>query len=178
MTVNLDCLIFFDCFSKRAHLRRPGQLIRSTRGADQGSVDRQDHGRESCVSRHARAGPLARRASTLARGWTEGKCWDIQIDDISGAEREFNQQGDYLFINDSKNGLIEPHLRQEEHCPIEKSSARDSRPISCCHRSRFCGLDLADLLILGNPDSGRQLITALRRFCLSTAFASGISLRR
>jgi hypothetical protein len=67
MTVNLDCLIFFDCFSKRAHLRRPGQLIRSTRGADQGSVDRQDHGRESCVSRHARAGPLARRASTLAR---------------------------------------------------------------------------------------------------------------
>ena len=24
-----------DCFSKRAHLRRPGQLIRSTRGADQ-----------------------------------------------------------------------------------------------------------------------------------------------
>ena len=100
MTVNLDCLIFFDCFSKRAHLRRPGQLIRSTRGADQGSVDRQDHGRESCVSRHARAGPLARRASTLARArahaWTEGKCWDIQIDDISGAEREFNQQGDYL----------------------------------------------------------------------------------
>jgi len=62
MTVNLDRLIFFDCFSKRAHLRRPGQLIRSTRGADQGSVDRQDHGRESCVSRHARAGPLARRA--------------------------------------------------------------------------------------------------------------------
>jgi hypothetical protein len=83
-----------------------------------------------------------------------------------------------LFIRDSKNGLVEQHLRQEEHCPIEKSSARDSRPISCCHRNRFCGLDLADLLILGNPDSGRQLITALRRFCLSTAFASGISLRR
>src|SRR3984893_11014720 len=67
MTVNLDRLIFFDCFSKRAHLRRPGQLIRSTRGADQGSVDRQDHGRESCVSRHARAGPYARRAGALAR---------------------------------------------------------------------------------------------------------------
>jgi len=60
--VSSDRLIFFDCFSKQAHLRRPGQLIRSTRGADQGSVDRQDHGRESCVSRHARAGPLARRA--------------------------------------------------------------------------------------------------------------------
>jgi hypothetical protein len=28
---NLDRLIFFDCFSKLAHLRRPGQLIRSTR---------------------------------------------------------------------------------------------------------------------------------------------------
>jgi hypothetical protein len=108
----------------------------------------------------------------------EGLVSKSSIDDISGAEREFNQQGDYLFINDSKNGLIEQHLRQEEHCPIEKSSARDSRPISCCHRNRFCGLDLADLLILGNPDSGRQLITALRRFCLSTAFASGISLRR
>jgi hypothetical protein len=39
------------------------ELIRSTRA----SVDRQDHGRESCVSRHARAGPLARRAGTLAR---------------------------------------------------------------------------------------------------------------
>src|SRR6202035_3367755 len=49
--VSSDRLIFFDCFSKQAHLRRPGQLIRSTRGADQGSVDRQDHGRESCVSR-------------------------------------------------------------------------------------------------------------------------------
>jgi hypothetical protein len=52
--VSSDRLIFFDCFSKQAHLRRPGQLIRSTRGADQGSVDRQDHGRESCVSRRAR----------------------------------------------------------------------------------------------------------------------------
>jgi hypothetical protein len=48
----------------------------------------------------------------------------------------------------------------------------------CIHVHEFCGLDLADLLILGNPDSGRQLITALRRFCLSIAFASGISLRR
>jgi hypothetical protein len=72
MTVNLDRLIFFDCFSERAHLRRPGQLIRSTRGADQGSVDRQDHGRESCVSRHARAGPLARRAGALARARVTG----------------------------------------------------------------------------------------------------------
>jgi len=25
MTVNLDCLIFFDCFSKRARLRRPAR---------------------------------------------------------------------------------------------------------------------------------------------------------
>jgi hypothetical protein len=30
-SASLDRLIFFDCFSKRAHLRRPGQLIRSTR---------------------------------------------------------------------------------------------------------------------------------------------------
>jgi hypothetical protein len=118
----------------------------------------------------------------------EGLVSKSSIDDISGAEREFNQQGDYLFTNDSKNGLVEQHLRQEEHCQIEKSSAPDSRLISFCHRNRmclfcihvhaFCGLDLADLLILGNPDSGWQLITALRRFCLSTAFASGISLRR
>jgi class 3 adenylate cyclase len=35
--------------------------------ADQGSVDRQDHGRESCVSRHARAGPHASRAGVVAR---------------------------------------------------------------------------------------------------------------
>jgi hypothetical protein len=118
----------------------------------------------------------------------EGLVSKSSIDDISGAEREFNQKGDYSFISDSKNGLVEQHLRQEEHCPIEKSSARDSHHISCYHRNRmclfcihvhaFCGVDLVDLLILGNPDSGRQLITALRRFCLSTAFASGISLRR
>jgi hypothetical protein len=50
------------------------------------------------------------------------------IDDISGAEREFNQQDDYLFIRNSKNGLVKRHLRQEEHYPIEKSSARESRP--------------------------------------------------
>ena len=101
MTVNLDCLIFFDCFSKRAHLRRPGQLIRSTRGADQGSVDRQDHGRESCVSRHARAGPLARRAGTLARErahvWTEGKCWSRMLNTLAAiADRKagFRSLGD------------------------------------------------------------------------------------
>jgi hypothetical protein len=122
------------------------------------------------------------------RPMLEGLVSKSSIDAISGAEREFNEQGDYLFISDSKNGLVEQHLRKEEHCPIEKSSARDRRSISYCHRNRmclffihlhvFCGLDLADLMILGNPDSGRQLITALRRFCLSTAFASGSSIRR
>src|SRR5258706_3083563 len=61
MTVDLDRLIFFDCFSKRAHLRRPGQLIRSTRGADQGSVDRQDHGRESQSSSSSKWRRLAQR---------------------------------------------------------------------------------------------------------------------
>ena len=103
------------------------------------------------------------------RPMLEGLVSKSSIDDISGAEREFKQQGDYLFISDYKNGLVEQHLRQEEHCPIGKSSLRDSRPISLCHHNRmclfcihvhaFCGLDLADLLILGNPDSGRQLIT-------------------
>jgi hypothetical protein len=58
----------------------------------------------------------------------EGLVSKSSIDDISGAEREFKQQGDYLFISDSKNGLVEQHLRQEEHCQTEKSSARDSRP--------------------------------------------------
>jgi hypothetical protein len=62
MTVNLDRLIFFDCFSKQAHLGRPSRANPLDPSADQGSVDRQDHWRESCVSRHARAGPLARRA--------------------------------------------------------------------------------------------------------------------
>ena len=60
-------LIFFDCFSKRAHLRRPGRANPLDPSADQGSVDRQDHGRESCVSRHARAGPYARRAGGRLR---------------------------------------------------------------------------------------------------------------
>ena len=46
-------LIFFDCFSKRAHLRRPGRANPLDPSADQGSVDRQDHGRESDASRHA-----------------------------------------------------------------------------------------------------------------------------
>ena len=43
----------------------------------------------------------------------EGLVSKSSIDDISGAEREFNQQGDYLFIRDYKNGLVEQHLRQE-----------------------------------------------------------------
>ena len=57
------------------------ELIRSTRSADQGSVDRQDHGRESGVSRHARAGPHARQAGAFARvrahALLEGKCWHL-----------------------------------------------------------------------------------------------------
>src|SRR6202011_2812145 len=40
-------LIFFDCFSKQAHLERPGRANPLDPSADQGSVDRQDHGRES-----------------------------------------------------------------------------------------------------------------------------------
>jgi hypothetical protein len=48
----------------------------------------------------------------------EGLVSKSSIDDISGAERGFNRQGDYLFIRDSKNGLVEQHLRREEHCPI------------------------------------------------------------
>jgi len=74
-------LIFFDCFSKRAHLRRPGRANPLDPSADQGSVERQDHGRESGVSRHARAGPHARRAGAFARvrahALPEGKCWPI-----------------------------------------------------------------------------------------------------
>jgi hypothetical protein len=75
---NLARLIFFDCFSKRVHLRRPGRANPLDPSADQGSVDRQDHGRESGVSRHARAGPHARRAGALPRARAhavaEGKC--------------------------------------------------------------------------------------------------------
>jgi hypothetical protein len=80
-------LIFFDCFSKRAHLRRPGRANPLDPSADQGSVDRQDHGRESGVSRHARAGPQARRAGALARarahasrrGSVRGRLYGLQF---------------------------------------------------------------------------------------------------
>jgi hypothetical protein len=75
MTVNLapfDILIVF----QNGHIS--GALAELDPSADQGSVDRQDHGRESCVSRHARAGPHARRAGALARARAhalpEGKC--------------------------------------------------------------------------------------------------------
>ena len=66
-SLNIDRLIFLIVFQKRAHLGRPGRANPLDPSADQGSVDRQDHGRESCVSRHARAGPHARRAGVLAR---------------------------------------------------------------------------------------------------------------
>jgi integrase/recombinase XerD len=78
-------LIFFDCFSKRAHLRRPGGANPLDPSADQGSVDRQDHGRESCVSRHAiaedRKGWLFRtarghKADTLSdRAMSQSDAW-------------------------------------------------------------------------------------------------------
>ena len=42
--VRLAPFDFFDCFSKRAHLRRPGGANPLDPSADQGSVDRQDHG--------------------------------------------------------------------------------------------------------------------------------------
>jgi hypothetical protein len=47
------------------------------------------------------------------RPMLEGLVSKSSIDDISGAEREFKQQVDYSFINDSKNGLVEQHLKQE-----------------------------------------------------------------
>jgi hypothetical protein len=59
------------------------ELIRSTRAPTKDPVDRQDHRRESCVSRHARSGPYARRADGLARAraqaLTDGKCSDIAM---------------------------------------------------------------------------------------------------
>ena len=55
-------LIFFDCFSKRAHLRRPGGANPLDPSADQGSVERQDHGR---VGRSARP-PVSQPAPVIA----------------------------------------------------------------------------------------------------------------
>jgi len=90
-------LIFFDLLFKRAHLRRPGRANPLDPSADQGSVDRQDHGRESCVSRHARAGPHARRAGALAHALPEGKCGPTSFQDehqIGMRDREFGIKGD------------------------------------------------------------------------------------
>src|SRR5260370_35846715 len=54
-------LIFFDCFSKRAHLRRPGRANSLDPSADQGSVDRPDHGGNPvCVGARGPAPRLAR----------------------------------------------------------------------------------------------------------------------
>src|ERR1700732_345299 len=79
MTVNLARLIFFDYF-QNGHITGAWPLDPS---ADQGSVNVQDHGRESGVSRHARAGPHARRAGALTRARAhaspEWKCGPVGV---------------------------------------------------------------------------------------------------
>src|ERR1700726_1498825 len=52
-------LIFFDCFSNGRISGALAELIRSTRAPTKDRFERQDHERESGVSRHARAGPHA-----------------------------------------------------------------------------------------------------------------------
>ena len=108
-------LIFFDCFSKRAHLRRPGGANPLDPSADQGSVDRQDHGRESCVSRDARAGPYARRAGGLARARAhalpEGKCEPgPQLHGVNTAEENhrlsFNCRLASMSVVDGSSGVV------------------------------------------------------------------------
>jgi hypothetical protein len=76
--VRLAPFDFFDCFSKRAHLRRPGGANPLDPSADQGSVDRQDHGgnpafRGTRVPVHRLAELVPSRVRACARV-AEGKC--------------------------------------------------------------------------------------------------------
>jgi hypothetical protein len=68
--VRLAPFDFFDCFSKRAHLRRPGGANPLDPSADQGSVDRQDHGGNPAF-RGTRV-PVHRLAELVPS--PEGKC--------------------------------------------------------------------------------------------------------
>src|SRR5580693_996818 len=104
-------LIFFDCFSKRAHLRHPGRANPLDPSADQGSVDRQDHGRESGVSRHARAGPQARRAGAFAHVLPEGKCGVLPVEGLAKSVSIFDVSGIRRLGSDSNRGI--PWMRSK-----------------------------------------------------------------
>ena len=126
--VRLAPFDFFDCFSKRAHLRRPGRANPLDPSADQGSVDRQGSWRESGVSRHARAGPHARRAGAPARARARGRRGSVELGRCAGGPRSVL----------AMSGFVRFSSRRSPTSRLVKRSFLLSAPLSSRYHCLIC----------------------------------------